>query len=135
MRAFDKRKSISLCLRGFEMHPDDVESLVGVIAESKGVKGQPVRPNTKNLLRRSYVDFEIFMPPDTLLFAMLPALFEYLGGVEHLTKVREQVNPEFFEINFDLPVKNSEEQEGGFLELQSIADVHKLQATLSFGFL
>jgi hypothetical protein len=135
MRALDKRKSISLCLRGFDIHPDEVESLVGVIAASKGIKGQPTRPNSKNLLRRSYVDFEILMLPDTLLVTMLPALFEYLGGVAHLEKVREQVNPEFFEIDFVLPVKNSEEQEGGFLELQSIADVHKLQATLSFGFL
>ena len=42
--------------------------------------------------------------------------------------------PEFFEIDLSLWIKDSDEQEGGFIDPKTIAMLSRLGVTLSFGF-
>lgn len=123
-------KSISLTFRGFEISPDEVQSIVGIQATSFGTKGEPVRPGVKTLLRRSAVLYEIEFPNDCRWDEMIPALISHLGGVEHLRNAREKVNPEFFEFDITLPIKGSMEQENGYFPEQTIADLYTLKASL-----
>jgi len=128
-------KAISLTLRGFNATPQEVEAIVGVSASKLGSRGEPVKPNVKTLLRRSFTKFSMQFPNDCRLDEMVPALLTHLGGVDHLCEVREQVQPDFFEIDIVLPIKGSEEQEGGFLSPTTIADLCILRVSLSFQFL
>ena len=128
-------KSISLTFRGFELPPQEVESIVGFPASTLGTRGKPVKPGVRTLLTRSFAYYSIEFPNGCRLDEMIPALLTHLGGVKHLCEVRDKVLPEFFEIDFVLPIKRSEEQEGGFLPPATIADVNLLKASLSFQFL
>ena len=65
---------------------------------------------------------------------MIPALFARVGGVENLLRVRQQVVPEFLEVDLAMWIKDSEEQEGGFIDLPTVENLAKVGATLSFGF-
>jgi hypothetical protein len=127
-------KSVSLTLRGFDRDAQEVISLVGTSPSSYGNRGEPVRPSVKTLLTRSYVDFSMSFPNDYALCNMFPALLTHLGGINHLRKISDQVQPEFVEINFDLPVKESDEIQEGYLPKAVISDVYELNATLSFSF-
>lgn len=128
-------KSISLTFRGFALTPQEVESMVGVTASSLGSRGEPVKPGIRTLLRKSAAKFLVQFPNGCRLDEMFPALLAHLGGVHHLCEVRDKVLPEFFEIDIVLPIKWSEEQEGGFLSPETIADLHLLRVSLSFQFL
>lgn len=128
-------KSISLCLRGFDLTPQEVESLVGVAASRSGSRGEPVKRGVKTLLTHSFAKFSVEFPEGCRLDEMIPALLKHLGGTRHLCEVRDQVIPEFFEIDIVLPIKGSEEQEGGFLPPTSLSDLCLLRATLSFQFI
>jgi hypothetical protein len=66
---------------------------------------------------------------------MVQTALDRLGGVQHLCVVHDQVRPEFVEIDITLPVKHSEEQEGGSLSNAVLAQIVKLHASLSFSFL
>lgn len=46
----------------------------------------------------------------------------------------EQVQSELLEIHFDLPARQSEDSQDGYLDESIIAGVFQLNATLSFGF-
>ena len=127
-------KSISLTFRGFELPPEEVEKLVGVKATRVLHKGAPVKPGVKTLAVRHAAKFELVFPAETELFKMVPAIMAHLGGVEHLVGVREKVAPEFVEVDVVLLVRNSEEQEGGFIETESLAALSRLGATLSLSF-
>ncbi|HEY8095270.1 MAG TPA: hypothetical protein VIE65_04145 [Methylobacter sp.] len=129
-----RTKSISLTLRGFELTPEEVERLVGVKATSLLHKGAPVKPGVKTLAVRHAAKFELGFPAETALFEMVPAIMAHLGGVEHLIGVREKVAPEFIEVDLLLHVRNSEEQEGGFIDTESLAALSRLRATLSLSF-
>ncbi|MGZ8886202.1 MAG: hypothetical protein ACXW1O_06500 [Halobacteriota archaeon] len=124
-----------MTFRGFEGKPEDVEKLVGVKASGLGLRGNPIKPGVKTLWKRSTAKFAVEFPPSFLLCEMIPALLTHTGGVEHLCTVRDQVSPEYFEIDIVLPVKNSEEQEGGFISPSTLADLYRLQVSLSFQFL
>ena len=128
-------KSISLTFRGFDTPPQEVQAIVGVEASSLGSRGEPVRPGVKSLLKRSFAKFSVEFPSGCRLDEMFPALMAHLGGVHHLCDVRDQVRAEFFELDIVLPVKGSEEQEGGFLPPTIIADLYLLKVSLSFQFL
>lgn len=65
---------------------------------------------------------------------MLPALFRHLGGVDHLCEMRDKVRPEHFQIEFELPVRDSDDTQDGYLVLDDIAAVLKFRATLGFSF-
>jgi hypothetical protein len=130
-----KIKSVSLTFRGFDMTPKKVESLVGVSASTLGIRGEAIKLNVETKWKRSVAKFSLSVPKDSRLDEMIPALFHLLGGVEHIREVRDQVMPEFLEIDIVLPIKGSVEQEGGFLSITSISEINTLRASLSFQFL
>jgi hypothetical protein len=131
----DAMRSASLTFRGFELSPDDVESMVGVNAELLMLRGAPVKPGVATVARHSAAHFALHFSPSATLGSMIPALLNHLGGVDHLCAVRERVNPEHLEIDLSLSVKRSTEQEGGFIDASTLEDVCRLGATLSFQFL
>jgi hypothetical protein len=65
---------------------------------------------------------------------MIPSLLAALGGAEKLCSVQQQVKADFLEADLAMWVKDSEEQEGGFIDPKTIAMLAGLGATLSFGF-
>jgi hypothetical protein len=132
--SFNRKKSVSLTFRGFEMPAEDVASLLGVAASRVGNRGEPVKPDVKTLLTRSYAIFSMDFPSDHRLNDMFPALLARLGGVDRLLQVRNEVQPEFFEVDFDLPVRASDESQEGYLSEAVIADAFRLKVSLSFGF-
>lgn len=128
-------KSVSLTFRGFDVEPDTVERLMNVKASSLGRAGLPVKPGVKGVLKRSFAEFSINFDKECRLDEMIPLLLSRLGGIERIVKVREHVSPEFFEINFTLPIKYSDEQEGGFIPSKVLADLVALECSLSFEFI
>jgi len=128
-------RSASLTFRGFGEAPETVERLVGVKAAFRGAKGAHLKPGVGSPLIRSAVGFALEFAPQTSLNDMVVSLLEHLGGVEHLCKVREDVLPEYFELDLVLPVKRSDEQEGGFIAPTTLDAMCKLKISLSFQFL
>ena len=129
-----RKKSISLIFRGFDLAVQDVEVLVGAPASRFGNAGEFVRPNVKPRMTRSFIGFTLVFQSNYELCEMLPALFNHLGGVDHLCEIRDKVLPEHFQIEFDLPAKESEDMQDGHLPIDVIADVLKLRTTLGFSF-
>ncbi|MDF1779917.1 MAG: hypothetical protein P1U67_01350 [Alcanivoracaceae bacterium] len=129
------RREASLTFRGFERSPLEVVSLVGVEPSYVGTKGAPVKPGTSTLLRRSAVKFAVPFNEEVRLAEMIPAILEYVGGVTHMREVSDVINPEYIEVNLVLPVKYSEEQEGGYIESKHLGELYALGASLSFEFL
>ncbi|CAN7240752.1 hypothetical protein [Polaromonas sp. LjRoot131] len=129
-----RKKSVALVFRGFDRTAQEVANLVGVETQRLGNRGEPVKPGVKTQLVRSHVGFEVEFSDDYELCEMIPELLGRLGGVDHLCRVRDQVQPEFSEIHFELPVRESEESQGGYLSTAVIADVLQLRTSLSFGF-
>jgi len=127
-------KEVALIFRGFECSPERVEELLGARASEKGVRGGPVRPGVKATLRRSFARFSVSLDPTVRLDQVIPLLLDELGGLDRLIDVRDSVAPEFFEINTLWPVKNSEEQEGGFFPSSVISNLAGLRCSLSFSF-
>jgi hypothetical protein len=128
-------RSASLTFRGFGLTPEEVQCIVGVTAESSGIRGNPVRQGVATLLERSFTRYEVEFVDGCRLDEMIPKLLGSLGGVNHLSQAKEKISPEFIEINLVLPVKYSEEQEGGFLPPSTLTEIAQLEASLSFEFL
>ena len=126
--------SVSLTMRGFDCTPEQAQDLVGFPAESLGTRGLPTKPG-RTPLKRSFVRYSVKFSDPPRIDQMVPAILARTGGVDHLCVVRDAIKPEFFEIDLSLPVKNSLEQEGGFISLESIADLNRLRSTISFGIL
>lgn len=131
---YERIKSASLTFRGFAAPAEDVIALVGVTPSLYGNRGEPVRPHVKTLLTRSYVIFSKEFGEGFELNDMLPALFEALGGVDRLRSLHEQVGSEFLELCIDLPARQSELSQDGYLSAAVIAEVHRLGASLSFAY-
>jgi len=93
-----------------------------------------VQPNVKTLLTRSYVQYSMRFSNEHPLCDMLPDFLAYLGGVERLSQLLKEVQPEFSEFHVDLPVKESEESQEGYFSIQDIEDVFRLRASISLGF-
>lgn len=123
----------SLTFRGFEVSPDQVESLVGVPATELGTYGAARKPGLPPL-QRSFARWEVVLAETTSLDEMIPALLSSLGGTDRLHTVQEQVRAEFLEVDLSMWIKDSIEQEGGFIDPETIAMLARLGATLSFGF-
>jgi hypothetical protein len=128
------KKSASLTFRGFTVAPEVVQSMVGIDAKLLGEKGLPMRSNRSNVWRRSVAQFEIEFADDFPIDGMVPALLNHATGVENLCAVRDRISPEFIEVNLVLPIKFSESQDDGFLEIETLGDLYELQATLGFSF-
>lgn len=121
-------RSASLTFRGFNMTPEEVECMVGVTAESSGIRGNFVKQGVSTLLKCSFIRYEVKFTDGCRLGEMIPKLLAYLGGANHIREAKEKICPEFFEINLVLPVKYSDEQEGGFLPPSTLAELAQLGA-------
>ncbi|NVZ23770.1 hypothetical protein HX794_29405 [Pseudomonas costantinii] len=128
-------RSASLTLRGFGLTPEEVQCIVGATAESSGLRGNPVTQGVATLLKRSFTCYEVEFIDGCRLDEMIQKLLSSLGGVSSLSLAKEKIRPEFIEINLVLPVKYSEEQEGGFLLPSTLTEIAQLGASLSFEFL
>ena len=116
------------------MSAEAVASRLGVAASRLGNRGELVKPGVKTRLVRSYTIFSMDFTSDDELHDMFPALLARLGGLDRLLHLRNEVQPEFLEIHFDLPVRESDDSQDGYLSEKVIADVFQLKARLSFGF-
>ncbi|MDT7517136.1 hypothetical protein [Rhodoferax mekongensis] len=130
----DRKKSISLIFRGFDLTAQEVASLVEVMPSRLGNRGEPVKPGVKTRLVRSYVGFSMDFSNDYALCDMVPAFLAHLGGVDHLCQIKNQVRPEFFEIDCHLPVGGTDDIQDGHFPTTVIADIFKLGATLGLSF-
>lgn len=122
----------SLTFRGFAMNPAAVACQLEAVGAEFGEAGKSRKLGAKPLAR-SFVRWEIAFSDSARLDEMIPTLISRVGGVERIAAVREQVDPEFVEVDLALWVKNSEEQEGGFIERETLASLVKMGATLSIG--
>jgi hypothetical protein len=129
-----RKKSVSLTFRGFDLTAQEVAILVGVPPTSFGNIREPVRPGIKTTLTRSYVRYSMNFQNDYELCNMIPEFFAYLGGVDHLRLVRNQVQPEFSELHFDLPVNESDESQEGYLSEEDVAMIFQIKGSISLGF-
>jgi hypothetical protein len=59
---------------------------------------------------------------------MIPALIERIGGADRLAAVKRSVAPEYLEVDIAMWIKDSEEQEGGFIDTAAIAMLAKIGA-------
>ena len=129
------KRSASLTFRGFLKNPEEVERLVGAKAVLLAQSGQPMRPSRPNVWLRSAAKFQVEFDDSALIVDMVPAILAHAGGLEHLCAVRNQVSPEFLEINLVLPIKFSEAQEDGYVDVQTLQQLAQLGATLGLSFL
>jgi hypothetical protein len=65
---------------------------------------------------------------------MIPALIEHLGGVENLARAKAVISPNLVEVDVTMRIIDSDEQEGGFIDPETIAALDQLGASLSLGF-
>lgn len=128
------KRSASITFRGFVLPPEEVQRLIGVKAVLLAQSGEPMRSNRPNVWLRSAAKFEVEFPDETLIVDMIPAILAHAGGVEHLCSVRDQVTPEFLEINLVLPIKNSASQDDGYVESETLQSLGRLGATLGLSF-
>jgi len=129
-----RKKSISLTFRGFNLRAEEVVALVGVAASSFGNQGEQVKPSVQTRLTRSYAIFSLDFLDDFDLCEMLPVLLTRLGGIDHLCQMQSRIQPEFSEIEFDLPATSSAESQDGYLTTTAIAQTLQLGASISFSF-
>jgi hypothetical protein len=115
------------------MPPSEVEALIGVAASTLCVAGVALKPGTRPL-RRSIAKWSVEFENTARLNDMLPLLINRIRGADHVATVRQAVMPEFLEIDIAMWIKDSEEQEGGLIDLSTLEMLTKMGATLSFGF-
>jgi hypothetical protein len=128
-------KSISLTFRGFKIAPSELELLVGKKSSSSGKMGEKRKPGISAVFPRSFVKFSVELSEDCRLDEMVHMLLSSIGGLAHICQIRDQVQPEFLEIDIVLPIKGSAEQDDGFISMEALTDVCVLKATLGFSFL
>jgi hypothetical protein len=126
-----REKEISLTLRGFDVSPQKVETLIGRPATRSGVKGFPAKPGVNALLSRSFVKYSLGIPDSLRINEAIVALLEQVGGLSNVERVCEAVRPEFVEVNLYLPVRDSEEQEGGLITAEVLKLLARLGCSLS----
>ena len=120
-------------LRGFSARPEQVAARLGVEAQGLGSAGQVCRPG-QSPLKRSYVLWRVSLPPSAPVYSMIPAVIAHMGGEQGILRLLLDVVPEFVEVDLLLPVKDSEEQEGGFISKEDLACLARLGASISFSF-
>ncbi len=123
----------SLALRGFEMTPQEVESIVGRPASLSVARGESRKVGTKPF-HKSAVSWKLDFPDSARLDEMIPTLIESLGGLENLMNARAVIQPELVEVDVTMWIIDSTEQEGGFFDPETIAVLGRLGASLSLGF-
>lgn len=131
MSALKRFKEVSLTLRGFDVLPQDVEKAVGRAGARTGTVGLPVKPGVKTLLKRSFVKYAIEMTSSDSLRDSIHKLFESVGGCDNIKRACEAIRPEFVELNIYLPVRNSDEQEGGIITSDIIELLAQIRCSLT----
>lgn len=134
MTATAKCKTVSLTFRGFDVDPIVIERMIGVQASNMGLKGVAVKPGVKAVLKRSFVRFSVPLDLSTRLDQVVPAIFDHVGGPTKIVEVRDGVSSELVEVDIVWPVKDSEDQEGGFIPPSVLADLASMRCSLSFSF-
>jgi hypothetical protein len=129
-----RKRRVSLVFRGFEVDPSTIEASLGLTASSSGQRGKPVKPGVEAILRRSFVCYCIELGVDARLDQMIAAMIDHLGGVARIAEARDQAAVELLQLDIMLPVKGSEEQEGGLIPIESLNDLSHLGCSLSFQF-
>lgn len=61
---------------------------------------------------------------------MIPAILAHVGGLDRVRAVLEKISLEFLEVNLVLPIRYSEAQEYGYVEVHTVQDHGELGATL-----
>ncbi len=122
----------SISMRGFEMTPIEVQNLIGTPASLLVKRGEARVPGGTPF-KSSAASWKLEFPDSTRIGQMIPALLSHVGGATHLAAVKAQVLPEFFEVDISMWVLDSEEQEGGAIDISTIASLAHLGASLSFG--
>lgn len=122
----------SISMRGFEMTPIEVQTLIGTPASLLVKRGEARVPGGTPF-GRSVASWKLEFPDSTRIEEMIPALLSLVGGAAHLAAVKAQVLPEFLEVDISMWVLDSEEQEGGAIDVSTIASLAQLGASLSFG--
>jgi hypothetical protein len=127
--------AVSLTLRGFEQSKDIIAQILDSDDYKIGLCGEAVKPGVETLLKKSYIRFSVEFSSPPNIFDIVPAIISHSGGADYLCTAREEIQPEYTEINIVMPIKQSLEQEGGFISKESIKDIERLCASLSFEFL
>jgi len=123
----------SMTLRGFDMEPGAVETLMEIPAALLVQRGEARVPGGVPFAR-SAASWSMEFNESNRIEDLIPALLTHLGGVAHLSSVKSQVSPEFFEFDIAMWILDSTEQEGGSVGAPAIAALAELGASLSLGF-
>ena len=127
--------AVSLTFRGFEQSRERIAQIIGSDDYKIGLCGEAVKPGGKTQLKNSYIKFGVEFSSQPNIFEIVPAIISHAGEADYLCSVKEKIQPEYTEINIVMPIKQSLEQTGGFISKESINDIHRLCASLSFEFL
>ena len=119
--------------RGFDIDPTAVEKMIGRAASLLVRRGESRIPGGTPF-KKSAASWSKEFARETRIDEMIPALLADVGGVAHLLAIKGQVLPEFFEVDISMWIIDSEEQEGGFIEVPTIGALAVLGASLSLGF-
>jgi hypothetical protein len=130
-----KNWAVSLTFRGFDQSLDIVQKMLGNDDCKIGMRGDSVKLGSKTLLTKSYVKYNFEFECQPNIFDIVPKIITHAGGVSYLYSLKNKIDPEYLELNIVMPIKNSLEQEGGFISPESIAEINRLGASLSFEFL
>ena len=114
------------------MTPQEVETIVGRPASLPVARGESRKAGNRPF-QKSAVGWELPFPDSARLYEMIPTLIASLGGVENLATTKAVINPELVEVDVSMWVKDSDEQEGGFFDPETIAALSRLGASLSLG--
>jgi hypothetical protein len=127
--------AVSLTFRGFDKSLEQVQQILGSNDCKIGMRGDPVKLGAKTRLTKSYVRYNLEFKCQPNIYDIVPKIISYAGGLDYLHTLKEKIAPEHLELNIVMPIKNSLEQEGGFISPESIADINRLGGSLSFEFL
>jgi hypothetical protein len=127
--------AVSLTFRGFDQSLELVQQVLGNNDCKIGMRGDPVKLGAKARLAKSYVKYNFEFKCQPNIFEIVPKIISHAGGLDYLFTLKEKIAPEHIELNIVMPIKNSLEQEGGFISPESIADINRLGASLTFEFL
>jgi len=114
--------------------PEEVLRLVGLKATLLAQSGNAMTPNRPNVWLRSAAKFTVEFTDETRIVDMIPAILRRAGGVDHLCWVRDQISPEFVEIDLLMPIKYSPSQDDGYVASETSHDLCRLGATLGLSF-
>lgn len=137
-QAVTREQEASLC---FLDHPLDRETIARLVGEEGPApercrfQGDIVRPGATHVIRKSFVSYCLYLPRNCPMDEMIPRLWDFMGGFDHVVFLLNQIKPKDLELNLTLPFKYSKDDGNGCIQRESIAQVGSLGASLTFSFL